>query len=1713
MKIRQWLGYNEDASHYLLRPGELRVLNNLQSRRPGMLIARKGLSKVYGQYSDNPIYGIYRRATVLGDPSDFLWLQKVLLPRTLTADEIDANEWPFHYRWQVSRILGNQSRALDILDARGDAVSNFCVAEDRHGRMFWFYGHDIRPRIYRPSALSNAIRRMGVIAPTSKPVITPSGTGFFIENVTVNSGGGAYYAPPTISVSGGDPSRGAILKAIVQEGNVVGIDIVDGGANYQTPPTITASFDKIGTGFRGRGLISTGAKTLEGFRPGDNPIETDGPAATSAETYGTTNGTENNYIMYRGASKVATERVQSVASALSGSTPVSVVTLNSVAGIVVGGPVTISPWVSPFPKGGADWLSYYDGTNGSVLVSAVNATNKTVTLNRQFTPIANTTHELTFWVNDTVAKAPAEYDATRRRFTATIPLRSNSSGGSGAAATLEFSPTPLGYALNPGATSSIVVTRQNWNQYQVKNNWLDILYEEYWEGSDYDKQGSVQNARYIGLQASGASYVRGYTGSVGNKRADVFWPDYSKISVWVCNGAYTSNKNQWTRIDVPVTTVDGAKVIEFDVPVAKKSATVQYGGKKTKKTTYSDYRQLPGATPPRVRLYLRDCPDSWVTSNDQCLPTSVKEEQPNRQQWWSPSAGVPRPIVDIIPAGSTPSDDLYRDAVSIVSPGSGWENGSIFSFRLYRANPYDQYNDYNTATIESSVERGHPAGLQYIEYKFTANMPDPANTPHGPPSVLIEPPTISIPGDGYRTGERANVRLLKRALANESTTIVSSLTIDWAATQLDTLSQANVNCVTSIEVLSEGRNYYSTPTISVRGGGTGYGLKVLPKVSGGRITACTVLDQGRDYTERPELYTEARRAELSPVMRPAMRGKYKCAYRYADMSETVIATVSATISATRTVLTISSLANAALIKPDMILESTALPHWTRVMSVNGDQVEINQEASVLPANTVITIKVRDLTKPISYSDLSPLADVDAGPNAERTHCAALNWSIPGAVPPDRADKVELWRTSADQSLVYYRLEAYGKPTPNGIEIVGTDTLTDEELFDPDRPHYAAMPIVLPNGNVNAYRFGVPRDDMAVGVAFQDRLWMGVSTSGEGVNTLYYSEYDEFESMPDVNELPIQINQKHTDVLTALVPFGSMLLAMQHTHTYAVAYNTDPAIDGTIQMMSHRGCLHQRCWDIHENVLYAADESGIYSMSRSGEVQDISLPIRDYFVSEALDFSKRETFFLQIDPRTHILRFFCCLKSNSESTPSIALCYDIMAKSWWTESYPNSITSACTGRPSDARINTILVGCVDGNMYELSGDSDHANRSLTDCFVTSGGSGYREAPVITVPNCKGASVKGVVSEGQLVDIVIHHAGWEATWGVGLLAQDGKQLAGHDGTDIRCVEYDAIPLEIGPPEPGGKTAVAYANYSVTPTIRRQSTVSIGQDYVRLTPARLTAFEPDSATFLSTETGALIVWTDDVPTPNFHGGEIELQPLPVEVGMQAVGDYIPLNAFVSRIDRNNVHLVHPDGTPVSLLAGAPRTNATGTSPEWLENGGTEMLATFYKPLRTHVPFRLTTGFMQLVNEDNTKRGDSLIDRSVTVVYTPTEGDKAIELIERFNGRDEMRANAMRRDRGGPGGFIHRQDSASTVLNTSKRASSLGFATGVAKATFASRATADMTGEDQHLQVELYARPEQASPWQRLNFWNPNASIKAAQPCVLHSLTINGVADEDAQ
>jgi len=1976
MKIRQWLGYNEDASQFALQPGELRILNNLQPRRPGMLIARSGLRKLYGRYNNELIAAMYRRATTVGSQSDFLWMVRTLVEKNLSVEEIDAGVYPFMFEWAVKRVQDDKERIIDTLPY--DSANDFCVAEDRHGRLFIFYGHGIHPRLYRPDNIANSAIPLGLDPPLSKPSVLPSGDGFFLEGVNIIGGGATYNSPPELTVTGGDPDREAKVKSIVEAGAVVGVDIIDGGSGYKTPPEIKVGASSMGVGFRARGISTGAAYQATGFATGDVgtvvPVE-----LADDETFGTRSGTKNQKILY------------------------------------------------------------YD-QSGSI------------------------------------AEAEATYNESTRRFTAEIPARQTvGSNGGGATALCQFSPLPLGFGLNTlSESSSITTIDNNFQKYNrvergrgnatTSTGFRDFLYGDYWQGAEYNVPRSSENATYGGLQASGDRFVLGFSGNLNGRQADVYWPDYSKISVWFNTGVASGNLSQWVREDVPVTvetSVENETTIKYiDVPLkpragAKKVDTV---AGRSASTNYTEQESLPEARPPTVRIFLNECPDSWLVGDSECLPTAVKESRGQRLAWFSNSSGVSRPLVDI---SRNEDGELDATSVTITDPGGGWSQNTTFAIRLYQANAYSQHVDYNTAVSEQFVKSAHAATGNYVEFQFKADAPDNA-TPHGPPHTLLEPVAIANPGDGYADASEIRIELAKRTLiapgsvsdpdstriqntdpevglvlsngltdassygntivftdvqvttgpsmgfflptsaayvahqsnlklgdefsiemfinltavqtvntaiistgatggegagtwqlsffegnrlrfqvgdndnvltssqnletlrwwhvavtrdrlknmtlwingVQEDTTVFTgdlgpyggglsigknrkndvnvftgyldeirlctginayegvqyfeppsdfstteadftpAGTVSWTGRQLDVLLGSSPGKIGTINILSQGYGYSVAPRILVRGGKGGYGLSVLPVVENGAITEVKIIDPGLNYESDPELYTDSSPARLVAKMRPALRGIYRCAYRFTDRTDQVFKETVARLGDSETTLILDDTTD---IEADMILESDALPEEARITSVKGNEVEINQKITEMgkrepqwlahegdsevsidqvsavilsrgeslrpgqfkyspedlyrieltesgnlllwkrtrnPGNYIIEpfyeyltlvyssatadpfcidavlemkddgqlvitgtiedtiyettstrvlfstvpngseetlelakngtlatynvaptypVRVRDLSRPVAYSDLSPIVDVNCGPSEDRTHSSEIIWNLTGINPPSRADKVELWRTSGDQSLVFYRTEAYGIPTPNGVEIVGSDTLTDEELFDPDRPHYAAMPVVLPNGAVNAYRFGKPRDDMAVAVAFQDRLWYGVSTSSKDINTLFYSEFDEFESIPDINELPIQNNQKSTDSLTALAPFGSMLLAMQHNHTYALTYNSDPGLDASIQMLSHRGCLHQRCWDIHENVLYAVDESGIYSMARNGEVADISLPLRDLFVSELLDFSKRDTFFLQVDPRTHILRFFTVIVSNPTETPSFAACYDIQAKTWWTETYPNGLTSSVASRPSDTRRNTIVFGAVDGNTYELDGHEDHNNHALTDTFVDDGGSGYREAPKITVPNVTGATVQGVVSEGRLVDVIINGPGWGADQGVTLVTeQDGLPIADHANRNVQGVEYAPIPLDIAPPDPGGRQAHAYANFSVTPVVRRFATISKGESFVRVESLRIATFEPELETHLTAE-NELNLLTED-------GRVLRTQPPFVEAGMEAVGDSIPLNSFVSHVDRNNIYLVHPDGSPVSILSGPPRTNVAGTSENWLEGGGTRILVRFYKPSHSHIPFRMQTGFMQRLTEDVDRRAAGEVDRSVTLLYTPTDGSKEVELLERFNGREEPVPNLMRRERGGPGSFVHRQDSASTVLDIDRNASALGFATGVAEAKFASRANAELTGSDQYVQYELHGRPYRSDPRQRLNFWNFDPTVKAPLPFVMHSVTVEGVVED---
>jgi hypothetical protein len=350
----------------------------------------------------------------------------------------------------------------------------------------------------------------------------------------------------------------------------------------------------------------------------------------------------------------------------------------------------------------------------------------------------------------------------------------------------------------------------------------------------------------------------------------------------------------------------------------------------------------------------------------------------------------------------------------------------------------------------------------------------------------------------------------------------------------------------------------------------------------------------------------------------------------------------------------------------------------------------------------------------------------------------------------RVLKLELWRSTANQAYTLYRL-------PDSALVL--DDLTDAELTDPNRENYLAMPILLPNGELNASRFGVPPSDKAVACMFQDRLWIAGDTSGKEPNTLYYSEVDEPESIPEVNDLNIQTNVKSHDHITALIPYGGSLGVMQAHHAYRLSYVTQPLIDANVQIAAFRGCLNQRCWDEYEGVIYAMDTDGVYGMDQGGQVQPISDVISDLFVGK-IDFSKSKWFSVVADKNLNVLRVSVRLTSDEPGEyPTRQFCYSFLLKSWWEERYPNPLVGGCNLTDSSGYYRTFF-GAADGKVYAVGfGDRDIAKDTIVEATITDPGTGYTTPPKVTVAGGAGAVIASALDgEGGVLGLLVRCGGY-------------------------------------------------------------------------------------------------------------------------------------------------------------------------------------------------------------------------------------------------------------------------------------------------------------------------------------------------------------------
>ena len=314
------------------------------------------------------------------------------------------------------------------------------------------------------------------------------------------------------------------------------------------------------------------------------------------------------------------------------------------------------------------------------------------------------------------------------------------------------------------------------------------------------------------------------------------------------------------------------------------------------------------------------------------------------------------------------------------------------------------------------------------------------------------------------------------------------------------------------------------------------------------------------------------------------------------------------------------------------------------------------------------------------SSISELTEVIVPPNT-----ATLTWTISHPQSDGRVSKVELWRTTSDQSVVLYRVATLDLNTATYV-----DSFADKDLLDVNRSDYALMPITLPSGQVNARRFEVPPANYGVGVMFQDRAWYAVDTTGDRPNSLVYSEVDEPESVPYFNELIVQENAGEHDKIVALVPFGSQLLIAQTAHIYALTYVAQPVIDAAVALVAYRGVLNDRCWAVMNGVAFLVDSYGLYAFDGQTETP-LSDPVDNYWRENVIDFSKSSQFHVSSDFNARVIRFHYC--TSADSQPTRALCYCVSTKAWWEEQYHTGLTASSPAMIGGKR--TPIYGTADG----------------------------------------------------------------------------------------------------------------------------------------------------------------------------------------------------------------------------------------------------------------------------------------------------------------------------------------------------------------------------------------------------------------------------------
>lgn len=566
-------------------------------------------------------------------------------------------------------------------------------------------------------------------------------------------------------------------------------------------------------------------------------------------------------------------------------------------------------------------------------------------------------------------------------------------------------------------------------------------------------------------------------------------------------------------------------------------------------------------------------------------------------------------------------------------------------------------------------------------------------------SGYYEPPTVTITGGTPTTAAKARAIVANGRVTSIEITNAGS---GYQGTPTATLSGGNPSGaafavevsgkLSTIEVTDSGSGYTSQPSVTFAqtNGLTGAAFHAV--TDGDKVTGVVVTAAGTGATAAPVLSIDGN-ASVSPRIQYAVSSvsvvsggqgfQTDAAITFTpDPSDTEASAAAATASASGGALVgVTLLSGGSYSTPP----TASISGTDATLSCRMSPTSLGKYACA------VRYVSEDSNGSRSVSSISEIAYADAGQGS-----AGVEWSLTHGPIDDRVTEVELWRSTGDQEILLYRVG----PIPRA-QFPGTyvDTLSDNDLIDVERSGYGLLPVTLPSGQVNARRFGVPPGNFAVGVMFQDRAWYAVDTTGQNANSLYFSEVDEPESVPSVNELIVQESVADSDEVVTLVPLSSSLLILQRRHMYKLQYVAQPVIDASILLAAYRGVLNENCCDVMGGVAFVADSHGLYAYD--GNLQSISAQVDDYWRDGIIDFSKSSKCFVKCDESEMVCRFFYCEATDTE--PVRALCYSVATKAWWKEEYAFGLRSA--GNALDGSKHKAVYGTSLGGIASHSGASD------------------------------------------------------------------------------------------------------------------------------------------------------------------------------------------------------------------------------------------------------------------------------------------------------------------------------------------------------------------------------------------------------------------------